>query len=337
MQTQGSICKLFLHQIFFNLLQQYIRFKEYLVYIKSHLRDKIFNMEIEQLIDTTLPNSTKSLAEEKLRRLIRISKVNILRYKSQITLLIIILFAFGNAYYLLAPDHSLFFKTPRKTYIFSKLHRPFGKIDIRKTALLSREELQSHILSSVPWYMKENASKYIAVILKMAEKYQIDPFWVTAVMWTESHFKQSAVSKVGAKGLMQIMPGTGEYLAKKIKSPHFSAVSTAQTGDAHVNIEMGVYYLDYLLRKFRGNYALATVAYNMGPYRVLKRLRNKQPVGVKNRYLSKVKLNYVLASKFFKREANKLTHPFERTYVYKYINGYLNRGIIIPRSLKKII
>ncbi|MFA7614018.1 MAG: transglycosylase SLT domain-containing protein, partial [Candidatus Caldatribacteriota bacterium] len=58
------------------------------------------------------------------------------------------------------------------------------------------------------------------------------------------------------------------------------------------NLEVGIYYLKGLLRSFKNNHHHATVAYNMGPYWTLSRLKNNLPVGKNNHYLNKVKKAY---------------------------------------------
>mgnify|MGYP000297768738 CR=1 FL=1 len=70
-------------------------------------------------------------------------------------------------------------------------------------------------------------------------------------------------------------------------------------------IEMGVLYLKRLLKMFKGSYRLATVAYNMGPGGVYRRLRRKQEVGVNNQYLDKVRRHYKLISKNFSKKSSR--------------------------------
>jgi len=86
-----------------------------------------------------------------------------------------------------------------------------------------------------------------------AAKYNIDPKLVQAVVQTESNFKADAISPAGAKGLMQLMPGTAAELG----------VQNAL--DPQQNLDGGVKYLKELLDSNQGNVETALAAYNAGP------------------------------------------------------------------------
>ena len=135
----------------------------------------------------------------------------------------------------------------------------------------------------------------------MSSKYQVDPFWVTSVVWTESHFRNSATSHVGAQGLMQVMPATGKWLQSLMTEELSGKKFPLGLRDPALNIELGVFYLKRLLNRFHGSYKFATVSYNMGPNWVSRRLRMRGPVGVKNEYLDKVKKYYAKLTRKFVR------------------------------------
>ena len=192
---------------------------------------------------------------------------------------------------------------------------PFGKVDLTRAGEISAQEFERIVLDSVPFDMRRRVEKYISTTLQFAAKYQVDPFWVLAIMWTESHFRSNAKSYVRATGLMQIMPQTGHFLSKAMKRPIPAAMVRELINDPVVNIEMGVFYLKTLLERFNDNYRLATVAYNMGPGRVKKRLERRLDVGVRNRYLNRVRRAYVRLSYYYVKHVMSIPHPYNATYV----------------------
>lgn len=197
-----------------------------------------------------------------------------------------------------------------ETYSFKYTSLGFGMKDLKFIQELSRNESEQKVLNMLPKRFRKKAKMYIKPVMIISEKYQIDPLWVLSVMWTESHFRPTAISHVGAQGLMQIMPATKKYLLKKIKDqghklevekssfdvrdffPEVLEISDKVLIKKLVNIELGVVYLKNLLKLFNYNHRYATVAYNMGPGWTLKRLRSNLPVGVKNQYLEKVRSAY---------------------------------------------
>jgi soluble lytic murein transglycosylase len=94
---------------------------------------------------------------------------------------------------------------------------------------------------------------------------------VLAVARQESEFNQHAVSPVGARGLMQLMPATAKGVAKEVKQPYSPA---KLTDDAHYNVRLGSHYLDGLLRNWDSNYILALVSYNAGEARARKWIKD---------------------------------------------------------------
>lgn len=100
---------------------------------------------------------------------------------------------------------------------------------------------------------------YMDYIIKYSDQYDLDPKLVTAVVETESNFNPEAKSSVGALGLMQIMPETGEEIAKNFEQDY----SEEDLYDPETNIKFGTYYLRYLF-DYYGSMDYAILAYNGG-------------------------------------------------------------------------
>ena len=94
------------------------------------------------------------------------------------------------------------------------------------------------------------------VVTGAGERHQIDPDFINSVIRAESGFRQNAVSKKGAQGLMQLMPGTASQLG------------VTNAFDPHANVEGGTKYLRELLEKYNYDVPKALAAYNAGPKRV---------------------------------------------------------------------
>lgn len=108
-------------------------------------------------------------------------------------------------------------------------------------------------------------SDYMFPITPRLAASDVEPAFVYAVIRQESAFDTQAVSRSGARGLMQLMPTTAAEVAGRADLRHQVAWLTARP--AH-NIELGRAYLKRLLDKYDGSYALAAAAYNAGPTRV---------------------------------------------------------------------
>jgi soluble lytic murein transglycosylase len=105
------------------------------------------------------------------------------------------------------------------------------------------------------------------VILAETEKYELDPTLLLALIRQESLFEQSAESTVGARGLTQVMPATGEYIAER---GGFDDFVSHQLWLPYLSIEFGAWYLNQQLAIFENNQFAALAAYNAGPANVLE-------------------------------------------------------------------
>jgi soluble lytic murein transglycosylase len=102
------------------------------------------------------------------------------------------------------------------------------------------------------------------IIRQQARAKGLDPALIAAVIYTESRFRDQT-STAGAKGLMQLMPRTADYIARKSGGTAFVQGDLATP---QVNISYGSWYLRYLLDKYGGNKILALAAYNAGEGKV---------------------------------------------------------------------
>jgi soluble lytic murein transglycosylase len=101
---------------------------------------------------------------------------------------------------------------------------------------------------------------------------KLNPAVIFGLIRQESVFDKNARSHVGARGLMQIMPKTGQYIARKLNKKWRGKNSLL---NPNTNIRYGAYYYKHLLDQFDGHYALAAAAYNAGPHRVNRWLPKK--------------------------------------------------------------
>lgn len=110
--------------------------------------------------------------------------------------------------------------------------------------------------------------RYLTPYRDLADTYSdqngLDPAWVYGLMRQESRFMDYARSGAGARGLMQIMPATANWLARLMG---FRRKAAPEIGDPDVNIKFGTYYLKRLLTSLDNSTVLATAGYNAGPGR----------------------------------------------------------------------
>ncbi|MGN8197562.1 transglycosylase SLT domain-containing protein [Salinisphaera sp. RV14] len=106
---------------------------------------------------------------------------------------------------------------------------------------------------------------FAAAVRRAAHNNGLDPAYVFAIMRTESLFQPTVRSPVGARGLMQLMPGTADHLARAMGR---AAPSTHDLNDPSTNISLGARYLHDMLADWSGNIALATASYNAGPRKI---------------------------------------------------------------------
>jgi soluble lytic murein transglycosylase len=114
---------------------------------------------------------------------------------------------------------------------------------------------------------------YRDLIEKYASDDGLEPARVAAVIYCESSFQPDAVSSAGARGLMQIMPETGAWIAKKLNEPGYA---DSWLFEPETNIRYGCWYLSYLDGRYENDLTKATAAYHAGGSKVDEWLGDKQ-------------------------------------------------------------
>lgn len=104
---------------------------------------------------------------------------------------------------------------------------------------------------------------YREVTRAYAEEMGLEEAWVFGLMRQESRFVSVARSGVGAGGLMQLMPGTAQWVARRMGLKYHASM----VNDAGTNVKLGTYYLRHVLDVLSNQPVLATAAYNAGPNR----------------------------------------------------------------------
>ena len=105
--------------------------------------------------------------------------------------------------------------------------------------------------------------RVMAALVRESRRNGLDPALVAAVIQVESHFDPFAVSAVGARGLMQLMPPTAQWLLQRDPSP--PKIRPTYLFNPVLNIELGTAYLAHLMGRFDGDLTRALIAYNAGP------------------------------------------------------------------------
>ena len=136
--------------------------------------------------------------------------------------------------------------------------RRFRKVFPNYLAYPPEELDQKHweLVFPLPWWSLVEAE---------AERRGLDPYLLAALIRQESAFQPQAVSRAGARGLMQLLPSTARLVARKMGRPR---PSRTQLFDPQTNVELGTQYLFDVLQRFDGRLEAALASYNAGPGRV---------------------------------------------------------------------
>jgi soluble lytic murein transglycosylase len=147
---------------------------------------------------------------------------------------------------------------PADWRLLSELARDIGRNDL--AILVTKQALRKGVVLVEAGYPS-------SPIMKGLEP---TPEIIHAIARQESAFDPKAISHAGARGLMQLMPATARSVARSLKIPHSTRRLTA---DPRHNVNLGASYINGLLEDFDGSLVLALSAYNAGPHRVRRWLR----------------------------------------------------------------
>lgn len=115
-----------------------------------------------------------------------------------------------------------------------------------------------------------------------AREHDLPPDLINGIIWVESKFEPMARGRKGPRGLMQIMPKTGRWIASKLGRKYLPH-------NAEFNIHAGTYYFAAMVKRYAGNLTLALVAYHRGPADVDEWARDNTPLPeVSRRYVEAV-------------------------------------------------
>lgn len=148
-------------------------------------------------------------------------------------------------------------------------------------ALIEQKMTDIKVSNSLGGYTTGNAS-VDTFIVDAGRRHSVDPLLLYSIMHQESTFKPRAMSHKGARGLMQLMPGT---------AARFGVTSI---WDPKQNIEGGTRYMRWLLDKFEGNVNLALAGYNAGEGAVMKYGNRIPPYSETQEYVRRISKRYSL-------------------------------------------
>ena len=174
-------------------------------------------------------------------------------------------------------------KKGKEFTVKAALMREKGRPVRQRIAL--RQAVQATLAARAKGLPDDQKTSVADLVVRYSDAHGHDPFLLLAVIETESSYRPKVVSNKGAVGLMQIRPFVGRGLSSELLG---DAIDDGALYDPEINIQLGAYYLAKLLKKFDGNLGMALEAYNRGPYRLKKKLRNSKGAQIAMPYTKKV-------------------------------------------------
>jgi soluble lytic murein transglycosylase-like protein len=152
--------------------------------------------------------------------------------------------------------------------------------------------------SAVSAAEEANREKITQMVREVSDRYRVDPALVRAVIQTESNWDSRAVSRKGARGLMQLVPGTAQQFG------------VSNVFDPQQNLDGGVHYLRMLLERYNGDLDRALAAYNAGPTAVDR-------AGGVPRYRETRAYVRKVTDSYFRPGSDRLPRAFDMRSIYR--------------------
>ncbi len=159
-------------------------------------------------------------------------------------------------------------RLPRKRGTLIGLSKAFFELgDYYRSLILVLRNYERYLDGEVPalppdLWMLAYPQGYWDSIISYSRKYGQDPYFIAAIIREESQFHAEALSPAGARGVMQVMPATGEWIAQTIRMRGFDRAKLFESDTA---INLGTWYISHLMKRFRNDPLLVAAAYNAGP------------------------------------------------------------------------
>jgi soluble lytic murein transglycosylase len=155
----------------------------------------------------------------------------------------------------------------KNPWTLTALSLAFRDLGAHRLSLLAAEgviSLSGKTLRDTPPALQRLAypMPYEDLVRQEARRQNLDPRLLSAIMRQESRFEAGVASVAGAQGLMQVMPGTAEGIARQMQWPNFEA---SHAYYPYVNVAFGAFYVRQWLSHFDGSVFAALAAYNGGP------------------------------------------------------------------------
>jgi len=139
----------------------------------------------------------------------------------------------------------------------------------------TQKEIEALFAKRLPPRFRAHAKSLTYTLMKTAKETKISPELAMAVIQVESSFRPNVMSWAGAIGLLQVVPKTGRAWAKKL-GIKWRGKRTLR--NPHHSIRIGLFYLSYLVKRFKGDIKSALIAYNLGPTRLVRLKAKGKPV-----------------------------------------------------------